>query len=123
RTRLAHGTSMALPAVYCASLVGFERLGRPTAESFAGPSLGEIGALAAAGAIDDRDGLRIVVTRGRVMEEAARTAAPGAMLAVGSDRATAERLASAHGLVRANREPPGPVVLSRSGAGAGKATE
>ena len=61
-----------------------EQLGRPAADYFAGHSLGEIGALAAAGAIDDADGLRIVVARGRVMDDAAGAGEPGGMLAVGS---------------------------------------
>src|SRR3954447_25615332 len=67
--RMAEGTAYAQPAVYCASMAGLERLGRPAAEYFAGHSLGEIGALAAAGTIDDADGLRVVVARGRVMED------------------------------------------------------
>src|SRR3954452_7179618 len=75
--RMAEGTAYAQPAVYCASMAGFERLGRPGAEYFAGHSRGEIGALAAAGAIDDADGLRVVVARGRVMEDAARAGEPG----------------------------------------------
>src|SRR5215208_6338161 len=62
--RMAEGTACAQPAVYCASIAGFEQLGRPAAEYFAGHSLGEVGALAAAGAIDDADGLRIVTARG-----------------------------------------------------------
>ena len=76
--RMAEGTAYAQPAVYCASIAGYERLGRPRAEYFAGHSLGEVGALAAAGGIDDADGVRIVVARGRVMEEAARRGEPGA---------------------------------------------
>ena len=56
----------------------------PPLDYFAGHSLGEIGALAAAGAIDDADGLRIVVARGRVMDDVARAGEPGGMLAVGS---------------------------------------
>ena len=70
------------------------------------PFLGEIGALAAAGAIDEGDGLRIVVARGRAMAEAARRGTPGGMLAVGSDRAGAESLSSEHGLVLANENSP-----------------
>jgi [acyl-carrier-protein] S-malonyltransferase len=110
--RIADGTAYAQPVVYCASLSGYEQLGRPSAEYFAGHSLGEVSALAAAGAIDDRDGLRIVVARGRVMEEAARAGEPGAMLAVGSDRAGAEALAAAHGLTLANENSPEQFVLS-----------
>jgi [acyl-carrier-protein] S-malonyltransferase len=110
--RMSEGTAFAQPAVYCASIAGYERLGRPSAEYFAGHSLGEIGALAAAGAIDDADGLRIVVARGRAMEEAASAGEPGGMLAVGSDRGRAEALASEHDLTLANENSPEQFVLS-----------
>jgi malonyl CoA-acyl carrier protein transacylase len=110
--RMSEGTAFAQPAVYCASISGYEQLGRPQAEYFAGHSLGEIGALAAAGAIDDADGLRIVVARGRVMDEAARAGEPGGMLAVGSDREDAAALANEHGLTLANENSPQQFVLS-----------
>ena len=110
--RMSEGTAYAQPAVYCASIAGFERLGRPETEYFAGHSLGEIGALAAAGAIDDADGLGIVVARGRVMAEVARAGEPGGMLAVGSDRDAAESLAGEHGLTLANENSPQQFVLS-----------
>src|SRR5882724_10707235 len=110
--RMSAGTAYAQPAVYCASIAGYERLGRPAAEYFAGHSLGEIGALAAAGAIDDADGLRIVVARGRVMDDAARAGEAGGMLAVGSDRDSAEELAAEYGLTLANENSPQQFVLS-----------
>src|SRR4051794_18808602 len=110
--RMSEGTAYAQPAVYCASAAGYEQLGRPAAGYFAGHSLGEIGALAAAGAIDDSDGLAIVVARGRVMDEVARTGEPGGMLAVGSDRDGAESLADQHGLTLANENSPQQFVLS-----------
>jgi [acyl-carrier-protein] S-malonyltransferase len=110
--RMAEGTAYAQPAVYCASIAGYERLGRPQAEYFAGHSLGEIGALAAAGAIEAAEGLRIVVARGRVMDDAARAGEPGGMLAVGSDRDRAAALADEHGLILANENSPQQYVLS-----------
>jgi [acyl-carrier-protein] S-malonyltransferase len=110
--RMSEGTAYAQPAVYCASAAGYEQLGRPAAGYFAGHSLGEIGALAAADAIDDSDGLAIVVARGRVMDEVARTGEPGGMLAVGSDRDGAEALADQHGLTLANENSPQQFVLS-----------
>jgi [acyl-carrier-protein] S-malonyltransferase len=110
--RIADSTAFAQPAVYCASLAGHEQLGRPTGDYFAGHSLGEISALAAAGAVDDRDGLRIVVARGRVMEEVARRGDVGGMLAVGTDRGGAEGLAREHGLTMANENSPEQFVLS-----------
>jgi malonyl CoA-acyl carrier protein transacylase len=110
--RMSEGTAYAQPAVYCASLAGYEQLGRPEAGYFAGHSLGEVGALAAAGAIDDADGVRIVVARGRVMEEAAGGGEAGGMLAVGSDREGAAALAAGHGLTLANENSPQQFVLS-----------
>jgi [acyl-carrier-protein] S-malonyltransferase len=110
--RMSEGTSYAQPAVYCTSIAGYEQLGRPRAEYFAGHSLGEVGALAAAGAIDDADGVRIVVARGRAMEEAADRGEPGGMLAVGSDRGGAAALAAEHDLTLANENSPQQFVLS-----------
>src|SRR6266576_3621383 len=110
--RMSDGTAYAQPAVYCASISGYEQLGRPRAEYFAGHSLGEVGALAAAGAIDDADGLRIVVARGRAMEDAARRGAHGGMLAVGTDREDAAALAAEHDLTLANENSPQQFVLS-----------
>jgi malonyl CoA-acyl carrier protein transacylase len=110
--RMSDGTSYAQPAVYCASIAGFEQLGRPRPDYFAGHSLGEIGALAAAGAIADADGVGIVVARGRVMEDAAGQGEAGGMLAVGSDRDGAASLAAEHGLSLANENSPQQFVLS-----------
>ncbi|MFL5870898.1 MAG: ACP S-malonyltransferase [Solirubrobacterales bacterium] len=110
--RMSEGTAFAQPAVYCASLAGYERLGRPRPDYFAGHSLGEVGALAAAGAIDDADGVRIVVVRGRVMDEVARRGEAGGMLAVGSSRDGAAALATEHGLTLANENSPQQFVLS-----------
>src|SRR3954453_5868418 len=110
--RMAEGTAYAQPAVYCASIAGYERLGRPDPQYFAGHSLGEVGALAAAGAIDDADGLRIVVARGRGMDAAAPPGEPGGMLAVGSDRDRAAELAAEHDLTLANENSPQQFVLS-----------
>jgi [acyl-carrier-protein] S-malonyltransferase len=110
--RMSEGTAYAQPAVYCASIAGYERLGHPEADYFAGHSLGEVGALAAAETIDDADGLRIVVSRGRVMDEVARAGEPGGMLAVGSDHDRAEELATEHGLTLANENSPQQFVLS-----------
>jgi [acyl-carrier-protein] S-malonyltransferase len=110
--RMSEGTAYAQPAVYCASVAGYEQLGRPGAEYFAGHSLGEVGALAAAGAIEDVDGVRIVVARGRLMADAAERSEPGGMLAVGSDREQAAALAAEHGLALANENSPQQFVLS-----------
>lgn len=110
--RFGDGTRFAQPAIFCASLAGVERLGRPPAGLYAGHSLGEITALAAAGAIDDADGLRIVAARGQLMADAAEATEPGGMLAVGAALASAAALADRHGLTLANENSPTQCVLS-----------
>jgi [acyl-carrier-protein] S-malonyltransferase len=109
--RAAEATSFAQPAIYCAQVARFERLGRPAAALHAGHSLGELAALATAGALDETDGLRLAVDRGRLMDEAA-TQAPGGMLAVGCDRAEALALVVDSGLSLANENSPKQFVLS-----------
>ena len=111
-TRLADGTRYAQPAVYCAALAGYDRLGRPPADFLAGHSLGEIAALAAAGAVTAADGLRIVVERGRLMQRAAEEGGAGGMLAIGLDRGAAHSIARRHRLAVANENSPRQFVLS-----------
>jgi acyl transferase domain-containing protein len=109
--RVGDGTRFDQPAIYCASLAGLERAGRPKADLYAGHSLGEITALVAAGALSDSDGLRLVAERGRLMETtAARTG--GAMLAIQAGREQAAPIAERHGLAVANDNAPAQVVLS-----------
>jgi [acyl-carrier-protein] S-malonyltransferase len=112
--RISDGTRFAQPAIYCASLAGLKLLGSPSAGLLAGHSLGEISALAAAGALSDTDGLRIVVERGRLMDKAATRGEAGGMLAVGGDRDAAQKLADDHGLTVANENSPRQFVLSGS---------
>jgi [acyl-carrier-protein] S-malonyltransferase len=112
--RVDDGTRFAQPAIFCASVAGWCALGRPQAEFMAGHSLGELGALVAAGAISERDGLGLVALRGRLMQAAGETAGDGGMVAVlGADAADqAAGLAEAHGLSVANDNSPQQVVLS-----------
>jgi malonyl CoA-acyl carrier protein transacylase len=114
--RIRESTRFAQPAVYCAGLAAYERLGRPHAGMLAGHSLGEIVALVAAGAIDEHDGLRIVVERGRLMDLAAEGVA-GGMLALGVGNDAAAEIARRHGLTVANDNSPEQVVLSGSEPG------
>ena len=80
----------------------------------AGHSLGEIGALVAAGALDADDGLRLVATRGRLMQEAAEETGDGGMIAVRArgDRTAIHDVANATGLSIANDNAPDQLVLS-----------
>ncbi len=80
-TRVDEGTRWAQPAIYCASLAGWRGAAEDVA-AFAGHSLGEIAALAAAGALDERDGLRLVCARGDLMQRSEAAAAGSGMLAL-----------------------------------------
>jgi malonyl CoA-acyl carrier protein transacylase len=108
------GTRYAQPAIFCASLAGWEALGRPVGDFMAGHSLGELGALVAAGSLNERDGLSLVALRGRLMQEAGERAGDGGMVALlGAGAADhAQALAEAHGLSVANDNSPQQVVLS-----------
>jgi [acyl-carrier-protein] S-malonyltransferase len=108
------GTNFAQPAIFCASLAGWEALGRPSGEFMAGHSLGELAALVAAGALAEEDGLALVALRGRLMHEAGETAGDGGMVALmGAGAAElAPEIAESHELVIANDNSPQQVVLS-----------
>ncbi len=118
---IADGTHMAQPALYCASLAHYKGAGEPDAEMLCGHSLGELAALAAGGALDDADGLRLAVTRGRLMEEASAVR-PGGMVAAlgGSDELVAE-IAARFELTIANDNAPGQVILSGDAEKVGEA--
>jgi malonyl CoA-acyl carrier protein transacylase len=115
--RADDGTAYAQPAIFCASLAGWEALGRDgreRADYLAGHSLGELGALVAAGCLAEADGVRLVALRGRLMQEAGERAGDGGMVALLGAGATeaAGELARAHGLAVANDNSPQQVVLS-----------
>jgi [acyl-carrier-protein] S-malonyltransferase len=112
--RAEEGTRYAQPAIFCASLAGWEALGRPSGDVMAGHSLGELAALVAAGCLTERDGLELVALRGKLMQESGERAGDGGMLALlGAGAADhAGELADAHGLAVANDNSPQQVVLS-----------
>lgn len=112
--RAGDGTRWAQPAIFCAALAGFDVLrDRVEPDLMAGHSLGEIAALAAAGAVTAEDGLRLVAARGRLMQEAAERAADGGMMAVRArERTSVERVAEEGGLTVANDNAPDQLVLS-----------
>lgn len=114
--RVEDGTRYAQPAIFCASIVGFERLrdAGVTGIAYAGHSLGEVAALVAAEALSAEDGLRLVATRGRLMQESGERAGDGSMLALLGKGAAehAPAIADAAGLTVANDNAPNQVVLS-----------
>ena len=105
---VADGTHMAQPAIYCASLAGWSLLEDTNVDMMAGHSLGEFAALVAAGAMSERDGLRLVALRGKLMHRATG----GGMMAVGTSVDHATELAERFGLTLANDNSPEQVVLS-----------
>jgi len=127
--RVDDGTRFAQLAIYCTSVVGFERLRDAGATAgvvaHAGHSLGEVAALVAAGALSAEDGLRLVATRGRLMQESGERAGDGSMLALlgkgAADHAAA--VADAAGLTVANDNAPNQVVLSGAKAAFAAAVE
>lgn len=109
---LDDGTRFVQPALYCASVALWSAAGKPGAAAMAGHSLGELAALAAAGAISPEDGARLAVLRGRLMQDAAESASPGGMVAVLGDDEAAGTLARSHAVTLANDNAPGQMVVS-----------
>lgn len=110
--RVDESTRFAQPAIFCASLAGWE-LVRATEfpVAMAGHSLGELTALVAAGAIDEVDGVRLACARGQLMAEAADQV-PGAMVALRASVEQAEELVADTEVVVANHNAPQQVVVS-----------
>jgi malonyl CoA-acyl carrier protein transacylase len=78
----------------------------------AGHSLGEYAALHAAGALEFEDALRVVDERAAAMHDAAEAQAGGMVAMLGGDSHAVAELARELGLVVANDNAPGQVVLS-----------
>jgi malonyl CoA-acyl carrier protein transacylase len=105
--RADEDTRFAQPAIFCASMAGWQA--QRGVDAVAGHSLGELSALAAAGAIAEVDALRLVVLRGRLMS----ACADGTMLAaLGGDADEVEAIALRNGVTVANDNAPGQLVLS-----------
>ena len=109
--RAGESTRFAQPAILCAALARWIGAGRPEADAFAGHSLGELGAAAAAGALGEEEAIRLAAHRGRLMSAAA-DAEPGGMLALLCDAGDAGEIATASRTVVANDNAPTQVVLS-----------
>jgi malonyl CoA-acyl carrier protein transacylase len=115
--KVDEGTAWAQPAIFCASIAGWTELGSPTSEFTAGHSLGELGALVAAGRLDEGDGLRLVTLRGALMqasgERVSRGVGGGMVALLGRDASErAYEIAAEHELSVANDNSPQQVVLS-----------
>jgi [acyl-carrier-protein] S-malonyltransferase len=109
-------TENAQPAIFLVSWVAFqllkERVSSLKFDATAGLSLGEFTALAAAGAMSFEDGLRVVRHRGRFMQEACDTTRGGMAAIIGLDEAPTREVCAQAGVVIANLNCPGQLVIS-----------
>jgi [acyl-carrier-protein] S-malonyltransferase len=109
-------TEHAQPGIYLVSWVAFQLLKErvPTLkfEATAGLSLGEFTALAAAGAMSFEDGLKVVRQRGRFMQEACDVTRGGMAAVIGLDEAPTREVCAEAGVVLANLNCPGQLVIS-----------
>lgn len=107
-------TRVAQPLIVAASLVSYEALqARASAPGgVAGHSVGEIGALVAAGVIGFEDGMRLVGLRGRAMAEAAAQAETGMSAVVGGVEEQVLQAIADVGLEPANYNGGGQIVAA-----------
>jgi [acyl-carrier-protein] S-malonyltransferase len=81
-------------------------------DATAGLSLGEFTALTAAGAMSFEDGLRVVRQRGRFMQEACEATRGGMAAVIGLDEAPTREICAEAGVILANLNCPGQIVIS-----------
>jgi [acyl-carrier-protein] S-malonyltransferase len=109
-------TEHAQPGIFLVSWVAFELLKeRAPALAFegtAGLSLGEFTALTAAGAMSFEDGLKVVRQRGRFMQEACAATQGGMAAIIGLNEAATREVCAETGVVLANLNCPGQIVIS-----------
>jgi len=92
-------------------------------DATAGLSLGEFTALTAAGAMNFEDGLRVVRQRGKFMQEACDLTKGGMAAIIGLDEAPTREVCAEAGVVLANLNCPGQLVISGSAEKIAKACE
>ena len=109
-------TEHAQPGIFLVSWVAFELLKARAPslryEATAGLSLGEFTALTAAGALTFEDGLSIVRQRGRFMQEACAATQGGMAAIIGLNEAATREVCAEAGVVLANLNCPGQLVIS-----------
>jgi len=109
-------TENAQPGIFLVSWVAFQLLKEQAPalqfDATAGLSLGEFTALAAAGAMTFEDGLRVVRWRGKFMQEACDVTRGGMAAVIGLDEAPTREVCAEAGVVLANLNCPGQLVIS-----------
>jgi [acyl-carrier-protein] S-malonyltransferase len=109
-------TENAQPGIFLVSWVCFEMLKEQSPhlkyDAAAGLSLGEFTALTAAGAMSFEDGLRVVRQRGRFMQEACDATRGGMAAVIGLEEGPTRGVCAEAGVVLANLNCPGQIVIS-----------
>jgi [acyl-carrier-protein] S-malonyltransferase len=109
-------TENAQPGIFLVSWVCFQLLQEQAPhlkfDATAGLSLGEFTALTAAGAMSFEDGLRVVRQRGRFMQDACEVTQGGMAAIIGLDEAATRAACAEAGVVLANLNCPGQLVIS-----------
>jgi [acyl-carrier-protein] S-malonyltransferase len=109
-------TENAQPGIFLVDWVAFqllkERVPSLEFEATAGLSLGETTALAAAGALDFAEGLKLVWQRGRFMQEACDVTRGGMAAIIGLDEGPTREICAQAGVELANLNCPGQIVIS-----------
>ena len=109
-------TENAQPGIFLVSWVCFELLKEQVPslkfDATAGLSLGEFTALTAAGAMSFEDGLRVVRQRGKFMQEACDVTKGGMAAIIGLDEGPTREACTEAGVVLANLNCPGQLVIS-----------
>ena len=120
-------TENAQPGIFLVSWVAFQLLKEQVPslkfEATAGLSLGEFTALTAAGAMSFEDGLRVVRARGQFMQEACDATRGGMAAIIGLDEVLTREACAEAGVVLANLNCPGQLVISGEAEKIAKACE
>jgi [acyl-carrier-protein] S-malonyltransferase len=120
-------TENAQPGIFLVSWITFqllkERVPSLKFDATAGLSLGEFTALTAAGAMSFEDGLRVVRQRGRFMQEACESTRGGMAAVIGLDEGPTREVCAEAGVVLANLNCPGQIVISGEADKIAKAVE
>ena len=109
-------TENAQPGIFLVSWVAFQLLKEQVPslkfDATAGLSLGEFTALTAAGVMSFEDGLRVVRQRGKFMQDACDATRGGMAAVIGLDEAPTREVCAEAGVVLANLNCPGQLVIS-----------
>ncbi len=120
-------TEHAQPGIFLVSWVAFrllkEKFPSLKFDATAGLSLGEFTALTAADAMSFEDGLRVVRQRGKFMQEACDATKGGMAAVIGLDEAATREVCAEAGVVLANLNCPGQLVISGEAEKISKACE